>query len=194
MPKLTIQAAIELSPTEAQELSSILECSEDRLEEYLQPFASAALAEVVPMFLGQKVFTRGSDLLEHRLLVLILTAFDGRIPDEQKVSKLFQTTASASRSLIRAVMSKYQYQLRGAIDNSLRALIESATGEAAGGATIAVHSANLVDQLNLELSMMDPTLPPVQKRRASVSTYEIQPSSLRRLRERFGQPPDHETQ
>jgi hypothetical protein len=79
------------------------------------------------MFLGQKVFRRGSDILEYRLFLLIEKALEGQIPDEQVVSNLFQTTPTESRSLIRSVMSKYQYQLRGAIEYSIRAILENAS-------------------------------------------------------------------
>src|SRR5207244_13298060 len=98
------------------------DCSQTKLAETLAPFAAAALHEVVTMFLGQKVFTRGSDILEYRLFLLVQHAFGNRVPTEKQVSKLFQTTATASRALIRSVMSQHQYQLQDAIGASLRAL------------------------------------------------------------------------
>lgn len=182
-----IKAQIDLTADEKRELADILECKVNQLAESLAPYATAALTEVVSMILGQKVFTRGSDLLEHRLLLLIRHAFNGRIPDEQKVCDLFQTTTSGGRSLIRAVMSKYQYQLKASIRDTLKELIGSAELQDGGSSlTIAVHSLNLVDELNRELSDIDPSLPPVEKKRGSVSTYELQPSSYIKLCEQFG--------
>jgi hypothetical protein len=142
---------------------------------------------MVSMILGQKVFTRGSDLLEYRLLLLIQHAFNGRIPDEQKVCNLFQTTTSGSRSLIRAVMSKYQYQLKAPIEETLKLLIDSAkVAKGNSSLTIAVHSLNLVDELNRKLAEIDSALPAVQKKQGSVSTYELQPSSYEKLCQYFG--------
>jgi len=183
-----IKIQITLTDDEHAELAKILDCTQNQLAKTIAPFATAALREVVSMILGQKVFTRGSDMLEYRLLLFIAHAFNGRLPHEQKVCNLFQTTTSGSRSLIRAVMSKYQYQLKAAIEDTLKDLIGSAElqGEDSSSLTIAVHSLNLVDELNRELADIDPSLPPIEKKRASVSTYELQPSSYGKLCERLG--------
>jgi hypothetical protein len=184
---MEVTAILNLSGTAKEELAQILGCDAVGLDQALAAYASAALHEHVSMFLGQKVFTRGSDLLEYRLLLLIEHAFDGRIPDEQDVCKLFQVSASAARSLIRAVMSKYQYQLKGAIEKSARLLLDSAEHDQASACmTVSVHNLNLVDELNRELADVDTSLPPVQKKRGSVSTYDIQLSSYARLCARFG--------
>jgi len=37
------------------------------------------------MFIGQQVFTRGADIREYRLFLLIEQPFDAHIPDEQRV-------------------------------------------------------------------------------------------------------------
>jgi hypothetical protein len=138
----------------------------------------------------QKVFSRGSDILEYRLFLLIVHAFNGQIPDEQEVSKLFQTTTTGSRSLIRAVMSKYQYQLKSFIERTLINLLDSAVvSEERDCLFLSVHNLNLVDELNRELAEIDTNLPPVQKKRGSVSTYIVFPSSYNRLCERFGVTP-----
>ena len=125
-------------------------------------------------------------MMEYRLLLLIENAFDGRIPDEQNVSRLFQTTAAGSRSLIRAVMSKYQYQLKSVIDKSLKSIVESA--KKTGGEntySVVIKSFNLVEELNLLLEEVDGTLPRITKKQGSVATYEIAPSSYIKLSERL---------
>lgn len=182
---MEVNSQLTLSESDSTELSQIIGCDPSELAARLAPYATAALAEIVAMFLGQKVFTRGSDILEYRLLTLIEHPFKGKIPSEQEVCKLFQMTASASRSLIRAVMSKYQYQLKTAIDQTLKQLIESADVGDDGCLTVAVHNLNLVEELNRELAEIDTSLPSVKKKRGSVSTYELQPSSYSRLCERF---------
>ncbi len=183
---MEVKANLELDKSEITELSKILVCKEGELTERLTPFASAAVAEMVSMFLGQKVFIRGSDILEYRLFLLIVYAFGGKIPDEQDVCRLFQETASGSRSLIRAVMSKYQYQLKDIVEKSLRTLLDNVIPSKDDDCfTVSVHSLNLVEELNSELAAIDTNLPPVEKKRGSVSTYKILPSSYERLCKRF---------
>ena len=156
---MDLTAQFDLTNEERSELAKILECKSNELAKTLAPYAAAATKEIVSMILGQKVFTRGSDLLEYRLLLLIQHAFSGRIPDEQKVCNLFQTTTSGSRSLIRAVMSKYQYQLKLPIEETLKLLINSAkVVKGNSSLTIAVHSLNLVDELNRKLTEIDSAL------------------------------------
>jgi len=184
---MELKVTLTLSDEVHRELERILGCAEGELAETLAPYASAAVEELVTMFLGQKVFSRGSDILEYRLYLLIKHAFSSRIPNEQDVCKLFQSTSSGSRSLIRAVMSKYQYLLKDAIDDTLKDCLNAMEiADDDESVTIAIHNLNLVDELNRELGEIDSSLPPVRKKRGSVSTYEIKPSSYNKLCERFG--------
>jgi len=183
---MDVTASISLPDADRDELARILECPKSKLAEHLEPFARAALTELVAMFLGQRVFTRGSDILEHRLFLLTQHAFNNRVPTEKQVSKLFQTTATGSRALLRAVMSKYQYQLRSAISATLKTLLKEATKADDGVRTVSVLNQNLVDELNRLLTGIDPTLPPLTKKRGAVSQYEIPASSFARLEEALG--------
>lgn len=184
---MELTTILNLTEGDQGELARILGCTDAELPETLAPYASAAVEELVTMFLGQKVFSRGSDIREYRLYLLIKHAFSSRIPNEQDVCKLFQTTSSGSRSLIRAVMSKYQYLLKDAIEDTLKDCLNAVeVAEGSESVTIAVHNLNLVDELNRELGEIDSSLPPVRKKRGSVSTYEMKPSSYNKLCERFG--------
>ena len=139
------------------------------------------------MFRGQKVFTRGRDMLEYRLLLLIENAFNGVIPEERIVSSLFQTSLTESRSLIRAVISKYQYQLSDYIKRTLSVSLAHASRlDNTQDYTVVINSPNMVDELNKALADLDGTLSPVAKKKGSVSTYEISPSSYHQLCLRFG--------
>jgi len=183
---MKVLANLEINNEYQEELCRILECNKNELSNKLSKYASAALKEMVSMILGQKVFNRGSDILEYRLFLLVLHAFNGEIPDEQDVCKLFQTSLTGSRSLIRAVMSKYQYQLREVLENSLKKLILGVSkSEENDEYTISVHNLNLVDELNKDLAEIDTNLPPVKKKKGSVSTYIILPSSYKKLCEKY---------
>lgn len=179
---MDVIATLELSEQEEVELSRILGIDRTALADGLRDAASAALREYATMFLGQRVFRRGSDISEHRLLLLVGSVFGNRIPDEMEVSRLFQTTASESRALIRAVMSKYQYQLRHAVETSMRAVVDGAEHEGDDGPyVVTVNSINVVEELNRLLASIDGSLQQVAKKRGSVSTYEIQPASYAAL-------------
>jgi hypothetical protein len=177
-----------LTPEDEAELARVLGCKAGELPTQLAPFASAALKEYVMMFLGQKVFTRGSDIREYRLL-LIQEALGKGIPNETLVSRLFQSTTSESRSLLRAVMSKYQSQSHGAAEESIRDILRQAKQDGEGGRwLITVDNAIIVERLNRALAEKDGTLDKVKKHDASVSTYETLTSSYQALCQYFGVP------
>jgi hypothetical protein len=177
---------IELNKNDEEELATILGCTPEELAQKLSIHGIAALHEYITMFLGQKVLRRGSDILEYRLFLLIEKALEGQIPDEQVVSNLFQTTPTESRSLIRSVMSKYQYQLRGAIEYSIRAILENASKDNDEDQfVVVVNSFNLIAEMNSALAEIDGNLPPITKKRGGISTYLIQPSSYRQLKEKY---------
>jgi serine/threonine protein phosphatase PrpC len=184
-----VTASIQLPAADRAELTRILGCTQNQLAERLKAYASAALTEYVSMVLGQKVFRRGSDIHEYRLFLMIDGVFKNQIPNEQEVCRLFQTTATESRSLIRSVMSKYQYQLKTAVERSMKDAVESAQdGDTGDNFTVTINSLNVVEELNRALAEIDGTLQPVAKKHGSVSTYKISPASHARLKQHLGLP------
>lgn len=184
---MNVTASIPLSDADSSELARVLGVKESELSAKLSAYALASLLEYTTMFLGQKVFRRGSDLHEYRLLLLINNVFDNVIPDEEKVCRLFQTTSTESRALIRRVMSKYQYQLKAAIDGTMIRILQKATQEAKGDPfTVTINSSNVIEELNRLLAEIDGALQPVAKRRGSVATFEISPASYAHLKSRLG--------
>lgn len=184
---MDIQCQLELTNEELGQLAGILNCTIENLPDNLVLYTNAALEEYVRMFLGQKVFTRGSDFREYRLFLLVKHAFDNEIPDEQDICDRFQTTVTQSRSLLRSVMSKYQYELDTAIQKSLKKALESAVpAEGSNDHFITVDNENIINALNRLLLSIDGTLPPISKRRSTVSTYILKPSSRERLSEYYG--------
>lgn len=179
---MNIQFDFDLNQQDISDISLILGCEEAQLPDVLRSYALPALLEYLAMARGQKAFKRGSDILEYRLFLLIENAFSGRVPDEQTVSKIFQTTATESRGLIRSVISKYQYLLRGAIDETLKDVLANASPESAAGPyCVTMNSVNVIEELNKKLANIDGTLSSIAKKRGSVSTYEISKSSYDEL-------------
>jgi len=183
---LQITTTLTLTPAEEAEISAILGCDVTDLANRLSAYSGASLNEYLAMFRGQKVFKRGSDMLEYRLFLLIETAFNGVILDERTVSSLFQTTLTESRSLIRAVISKYQYQLRTYVDRTISAYLTAAIRtNITGDYTVVINSQNMVDELNKALADINGNLSPVMKKKGSVSTFEIRPASYNSLCKKF---------
>ena len=182
---MAIEVNLILSEEEKKLLAGIIGCRKSNLDTNLQPYARSALEEYVRMIIGQKVFTRGSDIKEYRLFLLIKEAFNNKIPDDQKIADLFQTTPTESRSLIRSVMSKYQYELKQAITQTLKMIIKNVKKDEIGDNdyeyTITIDSASKIEELNRILSAIDGTLPQVMKKRGSVTTYTLQRSSYVKL-------------
>ena len=149
--KLTIEVG--LTEDEQASLQRILRSKKEEWPKTFEPFAAAAAEEYARMFLGHCVFTRGSDVREYRLALLIRTAFGNKIPDEQTVCDLFQCTLSQSRALLRAVMSKYQYALSTAINDTLSEVLEKAQKlENKDVYVISASNENVIAELNKVLA------------------------------------------
>ncbi|HLK13362.1 MAG TPA: hypothetical protein VKT78_01030 [Fimbriimonadaceae bacterium] len=184
---MAITIELPLTNDERRQLAGILHCEPRDLDAVLAPYAAAAIEEYTRMFIGQRVFTRGADIHEYRLFLLMKEPFERQIPDEQRVSDLFQTTASQSRSLIRSVIAKYQYELQDAINSSLKSTVEGAEAEGDDW-TVTVNSENIVESLNRVIGSIDGSLPQIEKKRGTVSNYVLRRSSYLQLCERFGLP------
>lgn len=155
-------------------------------EEILSDFGKASFEEYYRMFLGQKVFTRGSDFQEYRLFLIIKRALENDIANEELVSNLFQLTASQSRSLIRSVLSKYQYELHDAINNSLIKVLQNAEEVQSNSGrtseyTIDVRNKSIVSELNQLLGNIDGNLPQITQKKGTYSKYIVSVSSYSAL-------------
>jgi hypothetical protein len=176
----------EIEQTEKDLLKSILQCDEATLNEKLNKVARSSFEEYKRMILGQRVFTRGRDIIEFRLFILIKHFFEGKIPEEQKICDLFQLTASESRSLVKSIMSKYQYELRDTITSSLKDEVEKISKiENSNDYKMSIQNQYFKDELNRILGTIDTSLPIIEKDRGTISTYVIKRSSYLRLCELF---------
>jgi len=165
-----------------------IHCETDQdLNTSLNKLSRSSFEEIRRMVIGQKVFTRGRDILEYRLFSLIKYFFDGKIPEEQKICDLFQITATESRAFVRSIMSKYQYDLKETISTSLKEQVEKVKNdEETGNYKLSIQNQYFKDELNRILGTIDTSLPIIEKERGTISTFVIQPSSYLKLCEYFG--------
>ena len=183
------QTTLKLDKQEEKILRERLQCQDDtEFAEKFNTVAAAAVEEYCRMILGQKVFNRATDLREYRLLLLIKTLYHNTIPNEQAVSALFQTTPAESKTLIRSTTSKYKYELKEAVAETLKDIIAEAepADEKDNKHRVVIKSATQVDELNRILLLKDGTLPKIKKDAGSVSQYIIEASSYEALREYLG--------
>jgi hypothetical protein len=177
-----IATTIDLNDDQQARLARILRCEPQELPEKLKPYAAAAVEEYVRMFLGERVFTRGSDIREYRLLLLMKHVLDGAVPDDDYVSALFQTNSGQSRGLIRAVLSKYQYEVETGVQASVKRVVDEARREGDNDVwTVIIHSGNVVDALNRLIEVLDGALPLVTRTPRTAARYEINRSTYLRL-------------
>jgi hypothetical protein len=178
---MAVSATLRFEPgsRERARLRQILGCTDAELETRLAPYATAALEEYVRMFIGERVFTRGSDIREYRLFLLMANVWQ-RVPEDHEVSALFQTTAGQSRALIRAVLSKFRYDLAATLEGSLKATLAGARRLSDGELQLLVRSANLVDALNERIEEIDASLPRLTPGEG-VASYRIKQSAYEQL-------------
>lgn len=152
---------VDLTNAQRTRLRLIFGCADEAaLDAKLGEVARAALQEHLDMFLGDGAFTRGSDFREHRLAMLVLHAFGGTIPSEAVVSRMFQSTRTGSRALLRAMISKYQIRLEEPVRATLLALLEAARPHGNVNHRFTSDSPVLIDQLNQILGELpDPHIP-----------------------------------
>jgi hypothetical protein len=182
-----ITAEIALNPQERAHLRAVLACGDDvALDAKLALVAKAALNEHLDMFLGQAVFTRGSDFKEYRLALLTLHAFSGQLPEEGMISRMFQITRAASRGLLRAMLSKYQIRLDSALKATLQALLLSATPRGPDRHSFVCRSPALVYQLNQRLVDLEDPFAPVTPLTEEAGRYVIDNASLAALKAAYG--------
>ncbi|MFC4257050.1 hypothetical protein GRI97_14000 [Altererythrobacter xixiisoli] len=171
---MDVSTTINLSAPERERIRNIFVCADDAaLEIKLGEVSRAAIQEHLDMFLGTGAFTRGNDFREHRLAMLILHTFGGRIPSESDVSKMFQSTRTGSRSLLRATMSKYQILLERAMKATLLALVNDATPQGADSHRIVCDSPAFIEQLNQTLAALPNPHAPISPIAAEVGRYTV---------------------
>jgi hypothetical protein len=181
---VAIEIQLPLTSIEKDQLAAILDTDSHGLDQAFVGYATAAAEEYARMILGQRVFTRGSDLREYRLLLLIKHVFPNNLPDDQTVSDLFQTTLSESRSLSKSVTAKFQYDLAGAKEATLKRVLAAAQ-QNGNEWLLTINSRTLVEQLNRDLAQMGAQLPPIRVKENTVSTFVAAASSYDKLKERY---------
>jgi hypothetical protein len=183
---MILKPNLQIDDADAARIANLLGCDPSQLGTRLAGHAQAAISEYVEMYLGRRAFSRGSDMLEHRLALLMQYAFANQVPSEDQVARLFQSTPSQGRSLIRASLSKYRYQLQAAAAASAKSVLEKARVNAADEFVMEIRTAFLVDLMNQALAEKDGRQKPVIRVKDNVSTFSTARASYEALCAVFG--------
>jgi predicted transcriptional regulator len=174
---------MEFTDAEQAQLAATFGCAPAALTAEVARYTAAAQEEYLRMILGQRVFTRGEDIRAYRLLLMIRHVFNDRLPSEQQVSALFQTTVAQSRTLLRSVLAKYQYELQETIVATLKDLLAAARPDPNDNQArrLDIDNTNVVEALNRRISSLDGSLSLVVKVQGTGSEYVITKSSFDRV-------------
>ncbi|NMC29547.1 MAG: hypothetical protein GYA45_05710 [Pelolinea sp.] len=187
---MDITTSIALSSDEEKQLAAILNCSTTTFKKKLEAISSAAMEEYTKMILGSKVFSSGTDMRVYRLCLLIDRCFTNILPNEEMVSRIFQTTTTQSRALLRSVVSKYQYVLKEIINRTISKLVEDTIVLSSKKTEILLvinnNSRFFIDLINEKIAGLDVTLPSLSLRPHCSASYQIQLNTYRALCKEYG--------
>ncbi|WP_062781592.1 hypothetical protein [Novosphingobium capsulatum] len=144
---MNVNTSVNLTPAEEAELQEVLRCTQAELNARMAEFGRAALREYVDMLLGQAVL-RSPDNREHRLLLIITEAFNGRIPKAADIGRWFNLTSTGASSLIRKLLSRYRLRLDQPIRDAVIALLQDCEAEADGFRHVTVTNPIVIEYLN----------------------------------------------
>lgn len=182
---MDIATTVILSPEEEAQLATVLSTDAAGLPDRLADFGRAAMREYADMLLGRSAL-RSPDNREERLLLLVLEAFGGRVPDEADVALWFNLTRSGASALIRKVLSRYHLRLDQPIRAASIALIQSCGAEQDGIRLVTVANPVIVEHLNQTLARLNGGLKRIIKESGRSAIYRVPEDSYEALRVEFG--------
>lgn len=167
---------------EIERLENLFQTSNNtEFSEAIKKVVFAALTEYKEMFLGMSLPSRADEIRQHRLFYLIENYYVDRIPSESEVSSMFQLTQTRSKSLIRAVMTRFHYQLESQILDTLKKEIENKIEGEDDTYQLVIKSDIVVEELNLIIDRVAPSLDRIKRVQNSARTYSISKRSYDKI-------------
>lgn len=167
---MDVNTSVRMTADEEAELAKIL--GPAALGEALSGIGKAALREYVDMLLGQSSL-RSVEAREQRLLLLILEAYAGDVPDEAKVARMFNITTGAARSLLRSVLSRYRLRLGNATRQAAIKVLQTCDAEADGFRRVSIGNRVIVEYLNALLAELNGELKRIAPEARTGSYYRV---------------------
>ncbi|MDT4896423.1 MAG: hypothetical protein QOH25_1500 [Acidobacteriota bacterium] len=163
-------------------LADVLGCKSSELSKYLSIYGKAALLEYIEMFCGNMSLRMAVDTREQRLLQIILAAYEGNIPDEATVARLFHFTRSQARSLLRAVLEKKAFELKDHVRKACITVLQAIAPNSSEPIEVMIKNQRVLEALN-QLLADDGRVPLLE--RTSGAKYKLDKASLAVLQKCF---------
>lgn len=152
MPNIDITTKVDLTDDELSGLAEVLGCPEADVGDRLGVFAGASVREYVDMMLGIGPLAAAGEMRERRLVLLILHAYGGRVPDVDEITRVFNVSTATATTMIRNVMSKHRRRIAAAVQADVAAFKAGCQQQANGDWHVTVQNPVLVEMLNARLT------------------------------------------
>lgn len=152
MPDIDVTATVALTDDEVAGIAEVLGCPEVDVPNRLGAFAGAAIHEYAAMMLGTGPLSSASDLRERRLVLMILHAYAGRVPDVDEISRVFNVSVATATTMLRNVMSKHRRRIAAAVQADVDAFKAGCVQQANDEWHVTVQNPVLVEMLNARLT------------------------------------------
>jgi len=183
--EVTIDIDKIIESDEKDMLMEILDCeSEQELKNEVIGIIEAAVNEYFEMILGKQLPTRANEIKERRLFHLLKHYFVGRIPTESEVSSLFQLTGTRSSTLLRNVKTKFRFELKKEIKNTIRNVLQKVKYQNEEY-RVTILNKCIREEIKDTVSAEAPHLNQIRKVNKSASLYKIPDDSLEVLCEYY---------
>lgn len=174
---MQIDTSVRVTEDEIDQLKLVLGAD---VEAQLRDLGKAALREYIDVFLGLSTF-KAAEAREQRLLLMILEAWNGRVPGDAEVGRLFNMTPTAARSLIRTVAARHRLRLAAALTVAASAAVRGAVEEVDGARRMLAEPV-IVEHLNAILAGMDGRLKRIRLEPETGGQYLVPIDSYNALR------------
>jgi hypothetical protein len=154
-------------------IKDCLELKENEdFEMVLGKLSKTALMEYLKMITGNGLPTKAEEVKQERFLFLLEYYFQGKLPNENQLSSIFQITQSQSKTLLRNTKSRYRTKISNHIKKSLIETISSfCFNKDRERFEFVCCSPTIIEDLNLIISQRGAEHELVQKIKDSASKY-----------------------
>lgn len=174
MPTIPVTFEITLQKDEIEALADAIGCTEQEVATQLPAYAQTAMREYADMMIGNAPITTATDLRERRLVGLIKTALGGRMPEANRVARLFNIAPQGARTLLRSVTAKHRRKLGAALRAETAAFVKACVlDQNANDWKVTWLNPILVEMLNSRLETANQSKEPIKRNPLVLGGYIV---------------------
>jgi uncharacterized protein (UPF0297 family) len=175
-----MEIEINLSDEQKKRLKNIFSFVSDYQEsEVLESIIEAAKEEYLEQFLSDGTKTTVTEIRQYKLFLLVKHVFKGKIPSEIEVASIFKMPISSSRSLIRNMRSRYQFEIENYLKDTIKDILSQITDNDSedGYFHLKVRSSYMLSEMNQIIENKDQNCEKIKRLNDISSVYKISESS-----------------